>query len=97
MKKFLSIIAVGAALLLSSCMGEQNKAPSKGINLDSERVYGVRGQDPKQLANKYDDPSDMTLNRIEDIRTKLFPNPNKGKAVVAPAADSVAADTTVAN
>lgn len=100
MKKFLSLVAIGGALLLSSCMGKQNQAPSEGVNLDSERIYGTRGAEPRQLKNKYDDPSDETLNRIEAIQNKLFPKPAKEESMEAPMemeADTTATDTTAVN
>ncbi len=74
MKKILVRVALGASvILLSSCFGQHNEAPSEGVNLDSERVYGVRGGEPKQLANQYPDPTPETLERIENIRNKMFP------------------------
>ncbi len=61
-------------LTLSSCFGQHNKAPSLGVNLDSERIYGEKGGAPRQLANKYeDDASGVTAERISAIRNSLFP------------------------
>ena len=80
MKKFLNIVvALTAVVIMSSCMGDHNQAPSEGVNLDSERVYGVRGGEPKQLKNEYPEVTDETSEKIENIREKLFPKPAKGE------------------
>ncbi len=74
MKKILAKTAlIGLAAVLVSCFGQHNKYPSTGANLESARVYGMRGAEPLQLPTEYPDPEIETLERIEDIRTKLFP------------------------
>ncbi len=72
-RKLLYFSMVAGMFMLASCFGQHNKAPSKGVNLDSERVYGERGADPKQLKNEYPAPTVETLERIDNIRTQLFP------------------------
>ncbi|MFT5618756.1 MAG: hypothetical protein ACI85I_001991 [Arenicella sp.] len=99
MKNYLVIAIFGIILLgTSSCMKDQNKAPYEieGVNLESERIYGGgEGADPRQLAKKYPDPTDETLTRIENIRTKLYPKPTqKGEIITT---DSTAVDTETAN
>lgn len=64
---------IAASFLLASCFGQHNNAPNKGVNLDSKRVYGERGGEPMQLKNEYPAPTVETLERIDNIRTQLFP------------------------
>ncbi len=75
MKKRLAIFLIGiCSFLLASCFGQHNNAPNKGVNLDSERVYGNRGGEPKQLQNKYPEDKDgKMLERANKLREKLFP------------------------
>jgi len=69
----LSILSV-IILLTNACIpGEHNTAPNKGLNLDSERIYGAKGGEPKQLQNKYPDDDGSVAERVEKIRTKFFP------------------------
>ena len=72
-RKFLYLSLIAGSLLLGSCFGQHNKAPSEGVNLDSKRVYGERGGEPMQLKNEYPAPTIETLERIDNIRTQLFP------------------------
>ena len=58
---------------LSACMGQHNQAPSEGANLDSDRVYGQRGADPRQLPNKYEEDDGTQADRIIAIQAKLYP------------------------
>lgn len=72
-KNILGVVAVLALFSLSSCFGDHNKAPSKGINLENTRIYGEKGAPAKHLANQYPDPSPQTLERIQKLREKMFP------------------------
>ncbi len=72
-RKVLHFSMIASVFLLASCFGQHNQAPSKGVNLKSERIYGERGGEPKQLPNQYPDPTPETLDRIENIRERLFP------------------------
>ncbi|WP_168881166.1 hypothetical protein [Flammeovirga agarivorans] len=76
MKKFFIYSSVLALLAtLTSCFGQHNHAPNPGVNLNSKRIYGPsRSAEPVQLENEYPKPDSELLMRIEDIRTKLFPN-----------------------
>lgn len=66
--------ALALLLALTSCFGQHNTAPSKGVNLDDERIYGeTREADPIQLQNKYPDSSPEELARVEKIRQQLYP------------------------
>jgi hypothetical protein len=75
MKKIIAQLLFLAALpLLSGCFGQHNKAPNEGVNLDSKRIYGEsREAPPRQLPNQYPDPSAETMDRIQKIRDKMFP------------------------
>lgn len=71
---FLKLIVLVVVVSLGSCMGKQNKAPSKGMNLDSERIYGKKGGEPRQLPTKYPADEDGSVaERVAEIRTKLYP------------------------
>jgi len=59
---------------------------SKDARAKDERVYGVKGQKPRQMANQYPDPADGQT-RADAIRDKFY-----GKAEAAPA--PVAKDST---
>ena len=63
----------GVILLLSSCFGQHNKAPNPGVNLESERIYGEKGAEPRQLSLKYDADDGTVADRIVKIREKLYP------------------------
>ena len=101
MKNYLAIALFGIILLgTSSCMRDQNKAPYEieGVNLESERIYGGgEGAEPRQLGNKYPDPTDETLTRIENIREKLFPKSAKAGEVTinTPSTDTTSDSTAV--
>jgi hypothetical protein len=72
-RNFLIVLVLGLTPLFFSCLGDHNKAPSKGVNLDNTRIYGPsRTADPLQLANQYEDnPENLT--RAQAIREKFFP------------------------
>ena len=58
-------------LIFFSC-GQHNKAPSKGLNYDSKRIYGIRNGDPLQLNTSY--PEDKNaIDRMAKLRDKMFP------------------------
>lgn len=62
-------------VLLSSCgyQGNNRKKLTEPTP-NSERVWGDKKGKARQLANKYeDDATGKTTERIEAIRTKLFP------------------------
>ncbi|MDW7694745.1 hypothetical protein R9C00_08330 [Flammeovirgaceae bacterium SG7u.111] len=60
-------------ILLSSCFGQHNNAPNEGVNLDSERIYGVKGGEPRQLQLTYPDDDGTQAMRAIKIREKLYP------------------------
>ena len=67
-----NILLIGALVIcLSSCIEEHNKAPNTGINLESERIYGDIGGEPRQLKNEYPEASASLVDRIDNIRNKL--------------------------
>ncbi len=72
-KQTLALILVLMVPFLFSCMGQHNQAPSKGVHLDDERIYGPSRQaEPRQLANSYpEDPKNVE--RAQKIREKFFP------------------------
>ncbi|GAA4827375.1 hypothetical protein [Algivirga pacifica] len=74
MKKSIVRVAAGLALLSLAACGQHNEAPSKGVNLDSERIYGEsRGAAPKQIKEKpLDRPSTEALERISNIKEILY-------------------------
>ncbi len=70
---FLIVIVLSTAPLLFSCLGEHNKAPSKGVHLNDTRIYGPsREAEPRQLANTYEDKPE-NVDRANKIREKFFP------------------------
>jgi hypothetical protein len=74
MKKIaINAFVIAGMFMLAGCFGQHNQAPSKGINLDSERIYGTRGGEPKQLQNKYPDDEGSVAERAQKIRDKFFP------------------------
>ena len=88
---FLKLIVFVGIISLASCMGKQNQAPSKGENLDSERIYGIRGAEPRQLPTKYPADEDGSVaERIEKIREKLYPETEKVEATIVVEADTTA-------
>jgi hypothetical protein len=95
MKHLFKTAAFASLLMLASCFGQHNQAPSEGAHLDDPRIYGVKGGEPAQLPNKYPaDESGEVADRAEQIRAKLFPKPAQAEAPVAvAAADSTAAAT----
>ncbi|MCS7005627.1 MAG: hypothetical protein NZM38_09925 [Cytophagales bacterium] len=67
-------LSIGLIIGLTRCIpGEHNTAPNKGVNLDSERIYGIKGGEPLQLKNKYPDDDGTVAERVEKIRNKMFP------------------------
>ena len=62
-------------MLLTSCFKQHNKAPSKGANLQSERIYGEsREAPPRQLQVTWpDDESGEIQKRALAIQEKLYP------------------------
>lgn len=100
MKNILRFFVFVGIIALSSCMGKQNQAPSKGMNLDNERIYGTRGAEPRQLPNKYPEDEDGTIaERVANIQEKLYPTTKteETSVVVETAADTTASDTTGGN
>lgn len=72
-KRIFKVLAAGLLLGLASC-GQHNTAPSLGVNLDSERIYGAtREAEPRQLPNEYPATSAEDADRINKIRNKLYP------------------------
>ncbi|MEH0157819.1 hypothetical protein V6R21_27260 [Limibacter armeniacum] len=75
MKKNLIKLASAAMLLALASCGQHNTAPSKGVNLDSERIYGKsRTATPAQLDIQYPEPTSEDAERVNKIREELFPN-----------------------
>ncbi len=72
-RKILNILVLIAIMFFGACIGEHNKAPNKGRNLDSKRIYGNKGGTPLQLANKYPEDDGTAAQRANKIREKLFP------------------------
>jgi hypothetical protein len=75
MKKIIGQLLICAAFILTttSCLEDHNEAPNEGVNLNSERIYGIDGGKPRQLDNEYPEPTEETLERIEKIKEKMFP------------------------
>ena len=73
MKNILRFSIIGTAFLLTSCFGQHNNAPNPGANLDSERIYGVKGADPKQLEYTAPEDDGTVGARIREINSKLYP------------------------
>lgn len=77
-KRILYFLAVVSSLMFASCFGQHNEAPNKGVNLKSVRVYGDRNDEqPKQLKKKYPPATMETLERIANIKEKLYPTPKE--------------------
>jgi len=73
-KTFINILSVVLLGSLVSCFGQHNKAVVESLNQDSERIYGVKNGDPKQLSLTYpDDETGEVADRIANIREKMFP------------------------
>ena len=73
-KRLINILAVAMLLSLVSCFGQHNQAVVEGVNQDSERIYGDRGGEPRQLNNTYpEDETGETADKIAKIREKFFP------------------------
>ena len=99
---FLKLFVLVGLLSLGACLGKHNQAPNKGVNLDSERVYGVRGAEPKQLPNKYPEDEDGSVSdRIAKIREDLYPKTattdSTPSAEMNAEADTTSTDTTGVN
>ena len=91
MKKYLNVLAIAIVISLSSCFGDHNKAPYDidGVNQDSEWVYGDgKEAQPRQLPATYPEATEETLNKIEDIRNKLYPKSDMSGTVEVAEADS---------
>lgn len=73
-KKLINIFAIALLVSLASCFGQHNKAVVESLNQDSERIYGDRGGEPRQLKLTYpDDETGETADKIARIREKFFP------------------------
>ncbi|MEM1137768.1 MAG: hypothetical protein AAGI07_18155 [Bacteroidota bacterium] len=63
-----------STVMLSSCFGDHNKAVVEGVNKDSQRIYGDRGGEPRQLLAPYEeDETGEVADRIQNIKDKFFP------------------------
>ncbi len=73
-KRLINILAIAFLLSLASCFGQHNQAVVEGVNQDSQRIYGDRDGEPRQLNNEYpEDETGETADRIANIREKFFP------------------------
>ncbi len=87
------VLSCVGMLFLTSCFGQHNTFPSKGVNLDSERIYGVRGGDPKQLNDVHpEDKGDVMKKRATSIREKLYPTSKENNTPVVEVSDSTSAE-----
>lgn len=73
MNFFNKSLILGLVLGLAGCVGEHNQAPNTGLNLDSERIYGVSSE-PAQLNKVYPEDEDgKVADRVAKIQLKLYP------------------------
>ncbi len=74
-RNFLYILALAFVLGLSQCgyMGHNSKEIG-GFETEADKVWGDKKAPARQLAQKYeDDATGKTAERIDAIRTKLYP------------------------
>lgn len=74
MKLKLLVFAFLASMTLSSCdwlFGQHNEAAAQGRNLSSDRIYGDKDGDPKQLGGDIKG-SKEDQERAQKIREKLY-------------------------